>query len=263
MDPNPPADRGEEVVRVAAWLAEAGRVTALTGAGISTDSGIPDFRGPNGLWTRNPEAARLFDFDTYVRDPEVRRQAWIARRRHAAWTARPNPGHVALVSLERAGRLAAIVTQNIDGLHQRAGSDPDRVIEVHGTIHEVECLSCGDRTSMRAALDRVEAGEDDPPCILCGGVLKSATISFGQALDRRTLQRAVTTVAESDLLLTIGTSLQVHPVAGLVDLALGSGARVVIINGQPTPYDDEAHAVLREPIGTVLPALAASANLVG
>jgi NAD-dependent deacetylase len=260
MDPNPP---GEKVRQVAAWLAQAGRVTALTGAGISTDSGIPDFRGPNGLWTRNPEAARLFDFDAYVNDPEVRRRAWQARREHAAWTARPNAGHVALVSLERAGRLAAIVTQNIDGLHQRAGSDPDRVIEVHGTLHEVQCLSCGDRSPMRAALQRVEAGEEDPPCTGCGGILKSATISFGQALDRRTLQRAVSSVAESDLLLTVGTSLQVHPVAGLVDLALGTGARVVIINGQPTPYDGEAHAVLREPIGTVLPALVASVQTVG
>jgi NAD-dependent deacetylase len=233
----------------------AGRTTALTGAGISTDSGIPDFRGPNGLWTRDPEAARLFTFDRYVGDPDVRRRAWRTRRDHAAWTARPNAGHRALVQLERAGRLHAIVTQNIDGLHQRAGSAPERVIEVHGTIHEVQCLSCDDRTPMGQILERVEAGEEDPPCARCGGILKSATISFGQMLDPATLRRATTSVAESDLLIAIGTSLRVYPAAGLVDLALGAGARVAIVNAEPTPYDDEAHVVVNAPIGEVLPAL--------
>jgi NAD-dependent protein deacetylase/lipoamidase len=247
--------RSSSIEQVGIWLAHAHRITALTGAGISTDSGIPDFRGPSGVWTRNPEAARLVTLDSYVADPDVRRQAWLGRRDHAAWTAVPNAAHQALVDLERTGRLAAIVTQNIDGLHQRAGSDPARVIEVHGTIFEVDCLSCADRTTMHAALDRVAGGEDDPACTICGGILKSATISFGQSLDRATLRRAVSTVAESDLLLTIGTSLQVHPVAGLVDLALGTGAKVVIVNAEPTPYDDEAYAVLREPIGTVMPAL--------
>ncbi len=249
--------------QVAEWLGASARVTALTGAGISTDSGIPDFRGPNGIWTRDPDAARMFTLESYLADPEVRRRAWRTRRDHAAWTAQPNAGHRALVDLEHAGRLHAIVTQNIDGLHQRAGSDPARVIEVHGTIFEVGCLSCGDRGPMQATLDRVAAGEEDPPCRLCGGILKSATISFGQQLDPTTLRRAVTQVAESDLLLAVGTSLQVHPVAGLVDLALGSGARVVIINAEPTPYDDEAHAVLREPISAVLPALAAAVGTPG
>jgi NAD-dependent deacetylase len=240
-------------VAVAGWLADANRVTALTGAGCSTESGIPDFRGPNGLWTRDPDAARMFTLDAYVADPQVRQRAWLNRRDHPAWNARPNAGHYALVSLERAGRLHALVTQNIDGLHQKAGSDPDRVIEVHGTLHEVECLSCHDRTPMPATLARVAAGEADPACERCGGILKSATISFGQSLDPATLRRAVSSVGESDLLLAIGTSLQVHPVAGLVDLALGSGARVVIINAQPTPYDEDAHAVVREPIGEILP----------
>jgi NAD-dependent deacetylase len=234
----------------------AGRTTVLTGAGISTDSGIPDFRGPNGLWTRDPEAARLFTFDRYVADPDVRRRAWRTRRDHAAWTARPNAGHRALVHLERVKAPGyAIVTQNIDGLHQRAGSAPERVIEVHGTIHEVQCLGCDDRTPMSQILERVEAGEEDPPCARCGGILKSATISFGQSLDPVTLRRATTSVAESDLLIAIGTSLRVYPAAGLVDLALGAGARVAIVNGEPTPYDDEAHVVVNDPIGTVLPAL--------
>jgi NAD-dependent deacetylase len=241
---------------VAQWIRDAQRVTALTGAGISTDSGIPDFRGPNGVFTRNPEAARLVTLDAYLSDPEVRRRAWVSRAEHTAWTARPNAGHKALVDLELAGRLHAIVTQNIDGLHQLSGSDPYRVIEVHGTIFAVVCLTCGNRTTMRSALDRVAAGEPDPPCLLCGGILKSATISFGQALDERTLRRAFASVLESDVLIAVGTSLQVHPVAGLVDVALGAGAKVVIVNAGPTPYDEDVHAVLREPIGEVLPAIA-------
>jgi len=242
---------------VAGWLVSARSVVALTGAGISTDSGIPDFRGPNGLWTKQPDAAKMFTLDNYVRDPEVRRRSWAARRDHTAWAAEPNAGHRALVSLERAGRLHAIVTQNIDELHQRAGSDPQRVIEVHGTMFQVACLDCDDRTSMRSALDRVEAGEPDPACRVCGGILKSATISFGQALDRHTLQRAVSAATETDLLLAVGTSLQVYPVAGLVDIALGAGARVVIVNAEPTPYDPVVDAVLRAPISEVLPALVA------
>jgi NAD-dependent deacetylase len=237
------------------WLAAAPTVTALTGAGISTDSGIPDFRGPNGVWTRDPGAAATVTLQAYRSDPEVRRRAWRARRDHPVWTAEPNQGHRALVDLERAGRLDAIVTQNIDGLHQRAGSDPARVVEIHGTLYGVQCLGCDARTTMREALDRVEAGEADPPCRTCGGILKSATISFGQAMDVASMEAALTAVARSDLLLAIGTSLTVHPAAGLVDVARGCGARVVIVNGSPTPYDKVADAVLREPIGTVLPAL--------
>jgi NAD-dependent deacetylase len=247
--------RTSSVAAVGALLAPAGRITALTGAGISTDSGIPDFRGPQGLWTKDPEAARLFTLGTYLADPDVRRQAWLNRRDHAAWTAQPNAGHLALVDLEDAGRLHALVTQNIDGLHQRAGSHPDRVIEVHGTLHEVECLFCGDRTTMRSALDRVAAGEADPPCLICGGILKSATISFGQSLDIATLRRSVASVGSSDALITVGTSLQVQPVAGLVEVALAARATVVVVNAEPTPYDDVVHAVVREPIGQALPAL--------
>jgi NAD-dependent deacetylase len=244
---------------VAGWLAGARRIVALTGAGISTDSGIPDFRGPNGVWTRDPEAAKLVTLDAYLADPAVRRRAWRHRRDHPAWSATPNPAHHALVELERAGRLHAIVTQNIDGLHQRAGSDPDRVIEIHGTLSAVECLSCGDRTGMAAALDRVAAGEPDPDCRRCGGLLKSATISFGQQLDRATLHRALAAAAAADLLLAVGTSLTVQPAAGLVDVAAQAGARVVIVNASPTPYDELADAVLREPIGAVLPALVSAA----
>ena len=240
-----------------AWLAAASTITVLTGAGISTDSGIPDFRGPNGLWTRDPAAARLSDLDAYIAEPEVRRRAWIGRRDHPAWSAEPNAGHRALVDLERTGRLLAIVTQNIDGLHQRAGSDPARVVEVHGTIHEVVCLACDDRTTMRSALARVADGEADPDCQHCGGILKSATISFGQSLDRATLQRAFSCAHECDALIAVGTSLQVYPVAAMVEHAAAAGAKVIIINAQPTPYDGVVDAVIREPIGTALPTLVA------
>jgi NAD-dependent deacetylase len=244
-----------QLARAAAWVGAAQRVVALTGAGISTDSGIPDFRGPNGVWTRDPAAAKLFTFQSYVADPEVRRRAWRARHDHPAWTAQPNPAHHALVTLERAGRLDAIVTQNIDGLHQRAGSAPERVIEIHGTLFEVECLGCQDRTPMAEALRRVSAGEADPSCLLCGGILKSATISFGQSLDPVTLRRAVTAASECDVLIAVGSSLTVHPAAGLVEYAASAGARVVIVNAAPTPYDPVADAVLRQPIGEALPAL--------
>jgi NAD-dependent deacetylase len=239
-------------------IAVARRITVLTGAGISTDSGIPDFRGPQGVWTRNPAAAAMFTLDNYIVDPAVRRQAWQNRREHPAWTAEPNDGHRALVDLERAGRLRAIVTQNIDGLHQKAGSDPALVVEIHGTLWHTQCLTCENRTPMESTLARVDAGEADPPCELCGGILKSATISFGQALDPRVLRAAVDAARECDLLLAVGTSLTVHPAAGLVDVALAAGARVVIVNAEPTPYDAVADAVVREPIGTSLPAMVAA-----
>lgn len=237
------------------WIGQTDAVTCLTGAGISTDSGIPDFRGPNGVWTKDPAAQALFTIGSYVSDPELRRRAWRERRVHPAWGAEPGPGHHALVRLERDGRLVAIVTQNIDGLHQRAGSDPARVIEIHGTLHEVACLSCGDRTPMPEVLARVDAGEEDPPCRLCEGILKSATISFGQSLDPHVLEAAVSAAANCEVFVTVGTSLQVMPAAGLCDVAKEAGARLVVVNAEPTPFDGVADAVLRDPIAEVLPAL--------
>ena len=245
--------------QAAGWVARASAVTVLTGAGISTDSGIPDFRGPNGVWTRNPAAQRMFTLQNYIANPAVRREAWQNRREHPAWSAVPNIAHLALVDLERSGRLRAIVTQNIDGLHQRAGSSPDIVVEVHGTLHEVQCLDCGARTPMTEALDRVDAGEADPPCRRCGGILKSATISFGQALVPEVLAAAVAAAQDCDLFLVVGSSLSVQPAAGLTTVAHRHGARVVIVNAQPTPYDALADAVLREPISTALPALVGAA----
>ncbi|GAA2591492.1 NAD-dependent deacylase [Actinomadura fulvescens] len=240
---------------LADWLPTAQSITVLSGAGISTDSGIPDFRGPQGVWTRDPAAAAMSTIGSYLADPQVRRRAWRSRRDHPAWTAEPNAGHAALVALERAGRLRAIVTQNIDGLHQRAGSSAELVIEIHGTMREAECLSCGLRTPMPEVLARVDAGEEDPPCPACGGIQKSATISFGQALKQEVLEAAIAAARSCDLFVAVGTSLTVQPAAGLCLEAVEHGARLVIINAQPTPYDGLADAVLREPIGETLPRL--------
>jgi NAD-dependent deacetylase len=247
-----------EVVRVRDIVRDAKAIAILSGAGCSTDSGIPDFRGPNGVWTKNPAAEKMATLSHYVTDPDVRRTAWRSRRDHPAWTAKPNAAHTALVDLERSGRLAGIVTQNIDGLHQKAGSDPRKVIEIHGTVHEAECLSCDRRIPMTQALARVDAGEEDPPCADCGGILKSATISFGQALVPAVLEAAVDVAVSCDLFIAIGSSLTVHPAAGLCEVAVDHGARLIIVNAQPTPYDGLAAAVLRDPIGDVLPALVSS-----
>jgi NAD-dependent protein deacetylase/lipoamidase len=242
------------------WLRTAQAVTVLTGAGISTESGIPDFRGPQGVWTRNPAAQALSTIDAYLADPDVRRRAWQARLDHPVWRAEPNPGHRALVDLERAGRLRAIVTQNIDGLHQAAGSSAGRVIEIHGTAHWVKCLSCPSRTPMPEVLARVEAGEADPPCADCGGIQKSATISFGESLEPDVMRAARDASRDCDLFLAVGTSLSVFPAASLCDDALLAGARLAIVNAQPTQYDRAAHAVIRDPIGEVLPRLAIAAR---
>jgi NAD-dependent deacetylase len=249
-----------------AAVAAASAIVALTGAGISTDSGIPDFRGPQGVWTKNPAAERSATFHHYVTDPEVRRGVWQTRLQSPAWTAEPNPGHLALVELERQGRLVAIVTQNIDGMHQKAGSDPDRVVEIHGTMREVVCLTCGVRLPMGPTMQRVRDGDPDPRCLaetdgaVCGGLLKSATISFGQALDPEVLERASRAVGDADLLLVVGSTLMVHPAAGLVPQAAASGTPVIIVNADPTPFDKVAVAVVRTPISDALPALVAASR---
>jgi NAD-dependent deacetylase len=242
-------------------LAASTQVVVLTGAGISTDSGIPDFRGPNGVWTKDPAAEKMATLQTYMTTPDVRRRAWRNRLNSPTWEAQPNPGHRALVDLERRGVLHTLVTQNIDGLHQAAGSDPGRVVEIHGTMREVVCMSCGTRTPMPDVLERVRAGEDDPACTatpggaVCGGILKSATISFGQNLVPEDLVRAEEAARACDLMLAVGSTLSVYPAAGLVPGAHLSGARVVIANGEPTEYDSIADVVLRGPISSILPAI--------
>ena len=250
-------DTGQVAV-VRQWLGEAKRVVVLTGAGISTDSGIPDFRGPNGVWTKNPGAEKTATLQHYMGDPEVRKRAWQNRLRTYARQAEPNRGHQALLELERAGKLDTLITQNIDGLHQQAGSAPDKIIEIHGTVREVVCMSCDERAPMARALDRVRAGEADPPCRSCGGILKSATISFGQALVAQDLMRAERAARACDLMLAVGSTLSVFPIAAVVPLAKESGARVVIVNGEATEMDGLADAVLRGSIGEILPMLVAA-----
>lgn len=247
------------VATVRDWVRNAERVVALTGAGISTDSGIPDFRGPQGLWTKNPGAERMATLQHYVADSEVRRRAW-QNRLETFFTERrqPNAGHRALLDLDRRGVLHALITQNIDGLHLDAGHARERVVEIHGTVREVMCLDCGERAPMESALARVRAGEADPSCPSCGGILKAATISFGQALVVEDLQRAERAARACDLLLAVGTTLAVYPVAGVVPIAKRAGARVVIVNAEPTEMDHLADAVLRGSISDILPRLLAA-----
>lgn len=245
----------DQIDQVRRWVAASRRVVALTGAGISTESGVPDFRGPQGLWTKNPKAEKLSNIHYYMSDPEVRKLAWQQRLDHPAWQAEPNAGHRALAHLERTGRLHALITQNIDGLHQKAGNSFEKVIEVHGTVHDYVCMNCGSRGPMPVVLDRVRAGDDDPPCLECGGILKSATISFGQALVPEVIDRAMRAAGEADILLAVGSTLQVYPVAGAVPRAKSAGARVVIINAEPTGFDEIADAVIEQRIGDVLPAI--------
>ena len=237
------------------WVDDARRVVVLTGAGISTDSGIADFRGPQGVWTRNPAAEKLSNIHYYMADPEVRKASWKARMDHTAWSAKPNPGHRALAELERRGKLHALITQNIDELHQLAGNSPQKVIEVHGTMRKVVCMGCRMTAPMQKALERVRAGEDDPACRDCGGILKSATISFGQALVPEVIEGAMRVAEEADLFFAVGTSLQVYPIAGAVPAARAAGAKIVIMNAEPTPFDDIAHAVFRDSISDILPRL--------
>jgi len=245
----------DELDEIRGWLEAADRVTVLTGAGVSTPSGIPDFRGPNGLWTKDPSAAAMFDIDRYRADPDLRRRAWVNRRDHPAWSARPNDAHLAFVALETSGRLRALLTQNIDGLHQAAGNSPEAVVELHGTLFDSACLDCGHRVPMTQVLARVDAGEDDPECRRCGGIQRSGTVAFGQSLHPDVVAAAVQAASDCDVFLAAGTSLQVNPAAGLCQVALRAGARLVVANGSPTPYDSLAHAVLRDDLTAVLPRL--------
>lgn len=230
-------------------------VAFLTGAGFSTDSGIPDYRGPQGLWRQDPQAVRMVTADDYLADPEVRVRAWRMRLDTHELDARPNAAHLALAELERGGVPLRVLTQNVDGLHQAGGVSPRKVLELHGTARRVRCQNCGAETGMDEALARVTAGEPDPACRRCGGVLRPALVMFGEPLDEQVLGQARAVVAACEILVAVGSSLTVHPAAGLVDLAAAVGARVVIVNAEPTPYDDLADEVVREPIGSAVPTL--------
>jgi NAD-dependent deacetylase len=265
-DDNDTSDTGDagdsagEVAGGRSLPAHARRVVVLTGAGISTDSGIPDFRGPQGVWTKNPEAEKMATLQAYVSDPELRQRSWQNRLTSPMWDSEPNAGHAALVALERSGRLDTLVTQNIDGLHQKAGTDPGRMVEIHGTALDVMCLRCGDRQPAEPVHERVRGGEADPVCTMagrdgkaCGGILKSATISFGQSLVAEDLLRAEEAAAACDLLLAVGSTLAVFPAAGLVPVAVQHGAVLVILNGGPTEMDALADVVVYGSISEVLP----------
>jgi NAD-dependent deacetylase len=242
------------------WLAEAQRIVAFTGAGISTDSGIPDFRGPNGLWTTNPLAEKTSTLSYYLRDPEVRKVAWEGRVRTFNGTAQPNDGHRALVSLQDAGRLSSVITQNVDGLHQLSGIVEHNVIEVHGTIRFGRCWDCNDRRPMGEYIERVIAGDPDPHCELCGGIVKSDAILFEQALVPEVIDRAFTEAEQCDVLLAIGSTLSVGPANQVVPRAKANGARVVIINGTETAMDQYAHAFVQGGITPILQAVVARAG---
>ncbi|MGI9601497.1 MAG: SIR2 family NAD-dependent protein deacylase [Acidimicrobiales bacterium] len=249
-----PASPDALVEAAAALVAEATRICVLTGAGISTDSGIPDFRGPQGLWTKDPAAEKASNIRTYLSDPDVRRRNWERRAAGELWAdVEPNAGHHARVRLQDRGKLHTLITQNVDELHQRAGADPGLVVEIHGTTRKVQCLSCEYRADMEVVLERVRGGETDPPCVVCGGILKSATISFGQSLVAEDLARAERAALECDLFLAVGTSLQVFPINETVPVAARSGARVVIVNGEPTAMDHLADVVLQAGISQTLP----------
>lgn len=238
-----------------AWTQNVRSVAVLTGAGISTDSGIPDFRGPSGLWTRNPTAEKMATFQVYLADPATRQRSWQSRLSHPAWTAEPNVAHRALARLARSSVQTTVITQNIDELHQRAATPAAQVLELHGTMYSVVCVDCEHRSEMAAALDRVRGGEADPHCPDCGGILKSATVMFGQSLDGQILARAAAAAQTADLFLAIGSTLTVEPAASLCGLAVRAGAPLVIVNRDPTPYDGIATAVIREPIGVAVPSI--------
>jgi NAD-dependent deacetylase len=255
----------DDVQQAKQWIADAPRVTVLTGAGISTDSGIPDFRGPNGVWTKNPAAEKTATLQHYLADPDIRRIAWQNRLTSPAWEAQPNAGHRAVVDLERQGKLVSVITQNVDELHQRAGNDPAKVIEVHGTMWWTRCWTCNDRRPMTETLDRVRAGETDPPCLLCrdagrihgpsDGVLKSDTISFGQALVPEVIDAALDAAERGNVFIAAGSSLSVFPAANAVPRAFAAGARVIIVNAVPTGMDRHADVVLLGQLSELLPAI--------
>ena len=248
-------DEWAGIEQVAEWLRASHNNVVLTGAGISTESGIPDFRGPNGVWTRDPEAEKRANIQYYLSDRAIRVQSWKNRRNSPFQEAQPNAGHLALADLEQKGKLQTLVTQNVDSLHLKAGNSLARLVEIHGTVRDFVCMGCGEHGAIERVMARVAAGEEDPPCRTCGGILKSATISFGQGLVAEDLERAQVAAATCDVFVAVGTSLTVTPVAYLPQYALEAGARLVIINAEATPFDRAADIRLWGQLGEVLPAI--------
>jgi len=241
----------DEGVRALADLLRASnRVLVFTGAGVSTESGIPDFRSPGGIWDRYP----IVYHDEFLRDPEAQRRYWLRSRETypVIAAAAPNPAHEAITTLERLEKLLLVVTQNIDGLHQQAGTSPDRVVELHGNNHAVVCIRCDARTPRQAIQAELVAGTEVPHCARCGGLLKNATGSFGQALPEAALRAAERAARECDCCLVVGSSLVVYPAAYVPVYAVESGAALAIVNATPTPLDEAARLVLRGQAGPIL-----------
>lgn len=238
-------------------LSDATRIAVLTGAGISTDAGIPDFRGPDGLWTRNPGAERASNIENYLRDAEARRASWRMRLDRRLLDAKPTAGHRALVRLERQGRLAHLVTQNVDGLHRLAGTSAELLTEVHGSAAGYVCVSCGEGGPIGVVVERVRAGEDDPRCVRCAGILKTTVVMFGEMLPEGAMEQARDAVEAADAFLAVGTTLDVSPVNAMAHWALERGIPVVVVNLGPTAADSFADAKVEASISEVLPELLA------
>ena len=246
-----------EFTLVRQWVTEARRITVLTGAGISTASGVPDFRGPNGIWTKNPSAEKFSNIESYKNDESIRIAGWQASSARRLNTVEPNVGHLALVELERRGQLRGLATQNVDGLHLVAGNSPEIVHEVHGTWQYTRCIGCSDRLPVEDTLQRVDAGEADPKCLKCGGLMKRDVILFGEALVPQVIAGAMAAAEDADLVMAIGTQLNVTPAANVVTRGKAAGAKVIIMNNQPTDRDQYADAFLMGDITEMLPALVA------
>ena len=239
------------------WIEQASNIVGFTGAGISTESGIPDFRSPNGIWARN----RTVYFEEFLRNEQDRIEYW--RQKTESWpemrAAKPNAGHLAFVALAHRGKLKAMITQNIDGLHQASGLDASLVLELHGNGTVAGCLTCGDRTPMDEAIARIQQGERTPECRLCGGFLKPATISFGQTMPRDVLEKCQRASESCDVFLAVGSSLVVYPAAALPVVAKRAGARLILLNRTETPLDELADLVIHDEIGKALPELVSAA----
>jgi NAD-dependent deacetylase len=244
-----------QALAAAEALADCRRLLVFTGAGISTESGIPDFRGPEGVWTRvDPEE---FTYARYLENTETRRASWRMRTTSGVLGAVPNAAHMAIVDLWRADLMEACITQNVDGLHLAAGLPEDAVIELHGNAGETKCLGCGDGQATAVVAGRVSAGEDDPSCLHCGGILKVAVVFFGEALPRRALMRATIATGDADGVLAIGSTLSVFPAASFPIEVVEAGHPMVIVNRGPTQLDDLATVIVEGDASEVVPDLVA------
>jgi NAD-dependent deacetylase len=244
----------DQLIRTGAQMVrESSRVLVFTGAGLSTESGIADFRSPGGIWTKYDPSE--FYFDRFVSDKRAREKYWAMSTEYygVMRDAKPNQAHLAIKALEDAGKLLAVVTQNIDGLHHKAGSSPDKVIEIHGTVFTVSCLSCGKRYERDEIQERVRAGDTAPECDACSGILKTDTISFGQAMPQEKMAMAYQHARSCDLCLALGSSLVVYPAASIPAVAAENGARLIIVNRDPTPMDAMARLVINDSLSKVLP----------